>query len=148
MEETKTIYFLNSHNKSGLRDNQIKTSACFRGEGCSYVPMVERSQYIRSKNPLHKHFLECRWQGGWGQKFADVLNEWSLSNFDFQLFINFSCKWMNSCSKSALVQVSSCQKFSFLNQLTHNMTRDYSFTLLFCALDFCNFQKSGLRNLV
>ena len=26
------------------------------GEGCSQVPMVQRSQYIRIKNPLHKHF--------------------------------------------------------------------------------------------
>ena len=26
------------------------------GEGCPHVPMVERSQYIRIKNPLHKHF--------------------------------------------------------------------------------------------
>ena len=26
------------------------------GEGCPHVPMVQRSQYIRIKNPLHKHF--------------------------------------------------------------------------------------------
>ena len=26
------------------------------GEGCPHVPMVKRSQYIRIKNPLHKHF--------------------------------------------------------------------------------------------
>ena len=26
------------------------------GEGCPHGPMVKRSQYIRIKNPLHKHF--------------------------------------------------------------------------------------------
>ena len=26
------------------------------GEGCPHVTMVERSQYIRIKYPLHKHF--------------------------------------------------------------------------------------------
>ena len=33
-------------------------SAYLRGEGVSpgHVPMVKRSQYIRIKNPLHKHF--------------------------------------------------------------------------------------------
>ena len=25
-------------------------------EGCPHLPMVKRSQYIRIKNPLHKHF--------------------------------------------------------------------------------------------
>ena len=28
----------------------------FGGEGCPHGPMVKRSQYIRFKNPLHKHF--------------------------------------------------------------------------------------------
>ena len=26
------------------------------GQECPHVPMVQRSQYIRIKNPLHKHF--------------------------------------------------------------------------------------------
>ena len=41
---------------TGPRDHPFKTSACLRGEGCPHVPMVKRSQYIRIKNPLHKHF--------------------------------------------------------------------------------------------
>ena len=41
-----------------IRDHPFKTSACLRGgEGCPHGPMVERSQYIRIKNPLHKHFV-------------------------------------------------------------------------------------------
>ena len=28
------------------------------GKGCPHFPMVERSQYIRIKNPLHKYFDE------------------------------------------------------------------------------------------
>ena len=39
-----------------IRDHSFKTSACLRGKGCPHVPMVKRSQYIRIKNPLHKHF--------------------------------------------------------------------------------------------
>ena len=39
-----------------FRDHPFKTSACLRGEGCPHVPMVKRSQYIRIKKPLHKHF--------------------------------------------------------------------------------------------
>ena len=39
-----------------LRDHPFKTSACLRAEGCSHGPMVKRSQYIRIKNPFHKHF--------------------------------------------------------------------------------------------
>ena len=34
------------------------------GEGCPHVPMVERSQYIRIKNPLHKHFAGMPMVGG------------------------------------------------------------------------------------
>ena len=34
------------------------------GEGCSHVPMVQRSQYIRIKNPLHKHFAGMPMVGG------------------------------------------------------------------------------------
>ena len=34
------------------------------GEGCPHVPMVERSQYIRIKNPLHKHFPGMPMVGG------------------------------------------------------------------------------------
>ena len=52
------------------------------GEGCPHVLMVKRSQYIRVKNPLHKHFAWMPMVGGRGQKswkFADVLNGWSLT---------------------------------------------------------------------
>ena len=34
------------------------------GEGCPHGPMVERSQYIRIKNPLHKHFAGMPMVGG------------------------------------------------------------------------------------
>ena len=34
------------------------------GEGCQNVPMVNRSQYIRIKNPLHKHFAGMPMVGG------------------------------------------------------------------------------------
>ena len=34
------------------------------GEGCLHVPMVQRSQYIRIKNPLHKHFAGMPMVGG------------------------------------------------------------------------------------
>ena len=73
MEETKTIYFLNSHNKSGLKGNQIKTAACFRGEGCPHVPMVKTSRYIRIKNPLRKHFAGMPMVGGVGVKNRENL---------------------------------------------------------------------------
>ena len=42
----------------------VKTSACLRGEGCPHVPMVKRSQYIKVKNPLHKHFAGMPMVGG------------------------------------------------------------------------------------
>ena len=45
-------------------DHPFKTSACLRGEGCPHVPMVQRSQYIRIKNPLHKHFAGMPIVGG------------------------------------------------------------------------------------
>ena len=38
------------------RDHPFKTSASLRGGGGPHGSMVERSQYIRIKNPLHKHF--------------------------------------------------------------------------------------------
>ena len=34
------------------------------GEGCPHGPMVKRSQYIRIKNPLHKHFAGMPMVGG------------------------------------------------------------------------------------
>ena len=40
----------------GIRDHSFKTSACLRGEGCPHVPIIQRSQYIRIKNPLYKRF--------------------------------------------------------------------------------------------
>ena len=46
------------------RDHPFKTSACLRGEGYPHVPMVQRSQYIRIKNPLHKHFAGMPMVGG------------------------------------------------------------------------------------
>jgi hypothetical protein len=47
-----------------LKDHPFKTSACLRGEGCPHVSMVKRSQYIRIKNPLHKHFAGMLMVGG------------------------------------------------------------------------------------
>ena len=56
-----------------------------------HVPMVQRSQYIMIKNPLHKHFAGMPMVGGRGQKwwkFADILNGWSLTKYcsDLSLF--------------------------------------------------------------
>ena len=47
-----------------FRYHPFKTSACLRGEGCPQGPMVKRSQYIRIKNPLHKHFAGMLMVGG------------------------------------------------------------------------------------
>ena len=33
-------------------------------EGCVHLPMVKRSQYIRIKNPLHKHIAGMPMVGG------------------------------------------------------------------------------------
>ena len=54
--------------KNPPRDNSFKISACLRGDGYPHVPMVKRSQYIRIKNPLHKHFAGMPMVGGRGQK--------------------------------------------------------------------------------
>ena len=34
------------------------------GEGCPHVPTFKRSQYIRIKNPIHKHFAGMPMVGG------------------------------------------------------------------------------------
>ena len=50
-----------------LRDHSFKMSACVRGGGvspCADGPKVQRSQYIRIKNPLHKHFAGMPMVGG------------------------------------------------------------------------------------
>ena len=51
------------NNELGIRyhlwDHPFKMSACLRGGGVSHWAdgqKVKRSQYIRIKNPLHKHF--------------------------------------------------------------------------------------------
>ena len=52
----------------GVGDHPFKTSACLWGKGCPHGPMVKRSQYIRIKNPLHKHFAGMPMVGGLGVK--------------------------------------------------------------------------------
>ena len=42
------------------------------GEGCPHVPMVQRSQYIRKKNPFHKHFARMPMVGGQGSKIVKI----------------------------------------------------------------------------
>ena len=42
------------------------------GEGCPHGPMVKRSQYIRIKNPLHKHFAGMSMVGGQGSKVVKI----------------------------------------------------------------------------
>ena len=78
-------------------DHPFKTSACLRGP---HVPMVKRSQYIRIKNPLHKHFAGMPMVGGRGQKswkFADVLNGWSLITFSlFFSWCQFRLAWKSA----------------------------------------------------
>ena len=44
--------------------HNLRNLMCLRGEGCPHVPMVQRSQYIRIKNPLHKHFAGMPMVGG------------------------------------------------------------------------------------
>ena len=57
-----------------VRDHPFKTSSCLGGEGCPHVPMVERSQYIRINNPLHKHFAGIPGDGrGVGVKHRENL---------------------------------------------------------------------------
>ena len=46
-------------------DHSFKTSACLGGEWFPHVRMVQRSQYIRIKNPLHKHFAVMPMVGGY-----------------------------------------------------------------------------------
>ena len=41
-------------------------------EGSPHVPMVKRSQYIRIKNPLHKHFVGMPMVGGLGSKIVKI----------------------------------------------------------------------------
>ena len=76
-----------------IRDHPFKTSACLRGEGYPHVPMVQRLQYIRIKNLRHKHFAGMPMLGGRGQKsrkFAEVLNEWSLSVTAYKKYLSVS----------------------------------------------------------
>ena len=49
-------------------DHSVKTSTCLREAWCPHVLMVKRSQYLRIKNPLHKHFAGMPMEGGRGQK--------------------------------------------------------------------------------
>ena len=65
-----SLQFLQCHI---VRDHPFKTSVCLGGEGCSHVPMVKRSQYIRIKNPLHKHFAGMPMVGGVGVKNRENL---------------------------------------------------------------------------
>ena len=64
-------YFKNSRD-IWLRDHPFKMLACLRGEGCPHVPMVQRSQYIRIKNPLHKHIAGMPMVGGQGSKILKI----------------------------------------------------------------------------
>ena len=43
-----------------------------RGGGGSPLPMVKRSQYIRIKNSLHKHYPEMLMVGGQGSKIMKI----------------------------------------------------------------------------
>ena len=47
-----------------VTDHPFKTSACLRGGGVSPCADVKSSQYIRIKNPLHKHFAGMPMVGG------------------------------------------------------------------------------------
>ena len=53
-----------------------------RTEGCPLVPMVQRSQYIRVKNPLHKHFAGMPMVGGQGSKIVKICRrlKWMVPN--------------------------------------------------------------------
>ena len=42
------------------------------GEGYPHMPMVQRSQYIRIKNPLHKHFAGMPMVRGKGSKIVKI----------------------------------------------------------------------------
>ena len=54
------------------RDHPFKMSACLGGGGVSHVPMVKRSQCIRIKNLLHKHFAGMPMVEGQGSKIVKI----------------------------------------------------------------------------
>ena len=65
------------------------------GEGFPHVPMVQRSQYIRIKNSLHKHFAGMPMVGGQGLKIVKICRRlkwmvpysfsiWTKSKYNFK----------------------------------------------------------------
>ena len=50
--------------KTPLGTIHLRRQHVLGGEGYPLVPMVKRSQYIRIKNPLHKHFAGMPMVGG------------------------------------------------------------------------------------
>ena len=116
-----------NYNIIRIRDHPFKTSVCLRGEGCLHVPMVKRSQYIRTKNPLHKHFAGMPMvadTSGSGSKIVKIclrlkwmvpiLSGISSLNFQFWAVLsNLSCNlWIGEHTKlNSFGDLASCWAF-------------------------------------
>ena len=64
LKKEKLLFQQEISDSFSIWDHPFKTSTCLGGEGCPHVPMVKWSQYIRIKNPLHKHFAGMPMVGG------------------------------------------------------------------------------------
>ena len=92
------LYFINGEvfaqnytyrNKNHIGTIHIRLQHVLGGEGYPHVQMVKRSQYIRIKNPLHKHFDGMPMVGGRGQKswkFADIRLKWMVPSTQMEGF--------------------------------------------------------------
>ena len=60
----KTGPFMQYSSLFRLGTIHLRRQHVLEGEGCPHVPMVKKSQYIRIKNPLHKHFAGMPMVGG------------------------------------------------------------------------------------
>ena len=67
-----TLEDIRRYIQGAVRDHPFKMSAFLRGEGCPHGLEVKRSQYIRIKIPLHKHFAGMPMVGGWRSKIVKI----------------------------------------------------------------------------
>ena len=72
LDKSLCIIFFSFNSKSKKGTIHLRRQHVLGGEGCPYGPMVERSQYIRIKNPLHKHFAGMPMVGGQGSKIVKI----------------------------------------------------------------------------
>ena len=88
----------------------IRRQYVLGGEGCPHVPMVKRSQYIRIKNPLHKHFAGMPMVGGQGSKIMKICRR---------------LKWMVPQAKNPNLFVHFLEGSKILSKLTGLQSRSY-----------------------